>query len=493
MRKANEKSVPAKLITITGSRKIGKTAFAMQYIHLMSGAYITVTKSASNIQLDEIVTYLNTFSTLEDKVPEFDDWHDLLLFFFELGKQQQTNLVIDEFHNLKKIQPDILDFIKNLYTINRMESELNLIFVSHDEDFLDSVFRSADSPLFQAQHFSLHLSPFNFFEILSLYKYHRTKLDLQEIISIYTVFGGFPKYVNLFDLYKLWDCTLEELLERLVFRHYAPLGYELKELLLNNFTRDSQTYIRILQAIGSGKLTLTEICEEISLPATTISKYLYELEKKRGIIKKKQPITMRSSSNSKFGKYYLSNYFENFWFKFIQPNIIPFELEHYDVLFTDILPLLKDYTNSRKVLIIREFMRMIKHYTPLKNNFTECDFRIGSLWNRSEEIKIVAVDNIRRIVIYGFVFTSVPCTFEMINTAVKTVKYFKSSYRDFHRNVLIFYNGELTKDAADLCSDKKFIAVDYNHFIAELANSRELMEEVIEIPEFMDIEAGNLF
>ncbi|MHC1736573.1 MAG: ATP-binding protein [Ignavibacteriaceae bacterium] len=493
MRKTNEKGVRTKLISITGSRKIGKTAFAQHYIHLMSGAYITVTKSASHIQLDEIVTYLNTFSTLEDTVPEFKDWHDLLIFFFELGKEQQTNLVIDECHNLKKVQPDILDFIKTLYIINQNESELNIIFVSHDNDFLQHVFRSPDSPLFQTQHFTLNLSPFNFYEVFSLYKFHKTKLDLNEIVRIYTVFGGFPKYVHLFDLYKLWDCTLEELLEQLVFRHYAPLGYELKDLLINNFSRDSETYLRILQAIGGGKSTLTEISEEVGFPVTTISKYIHELEKKRGIIKKKQPITTKIRSSSKFGKYYLSNYFENFWFKFIQPYIIPYELEHYVELFADVLPLLKDYSDRRKVLIIRELLRMIKHYAPLKDKYAGCEFRVGAHWDRSEEIEIVAVDEVRKTVIFGFTFTSAPCNFEMVNSAVKIIKYFKSTYKDFRKDIIIFYNGEITKDAEDLSTQKNFTVVDYNQFISELATNREIMEKVIEIPEFLDIEAGNLF
>lgn len=493
MRKVNEKTVLTKLLSITGSRKIGKTAFAKQFIHLMSGAYITVTKAPSKVQLDDVVVYLNSFSTLEGMVPEFDTWTDLLLFFFELGKEKQTNVVIDEFHNLLKIEPDFLDVLKNLYELNKHISRLNVILVSHDYDFLDSLFKKPDSPLFQMQYYSLNLSPFSFHEIYSIYKYHRTKLSTEEIIRIYTVFGGFPKYVHLFDMEDLYNSTLEEVLERLVFRHYAPLGYELKDLIVNNFSRDSETYIRILTAIGNGRSTLSQISAEVGIPVTTISKYIYELERKRGVIKKKLPLNQKNKPNSKFGRYFLSNYFENFWFKFVQPNMVLYELEHYVELFAEILPFIKEYTDSRRLLIVREFIKVIRLYEPFMEKYSQNQFVIGSLWDRSEEIEIVAVDEVNRKLIYGFVFTSVPCNYEMINFAARRVKYFRNIYKNFQKDTIVFYSGEITKDASDLANVMDISIVDSNHFIDQLANNKIIMEKVLEIPEFFDIEAGNLF
>ena len=493
MRKVNEKTVLTKLISITGSRKIGKTAFAKQFIHLMSGAYITVTKSSTKTQLDDIVTYLNSFSTLEGIVPEFNNWSELLIFFFELGKERQTNIIIDEFHNLVKIEPDILDVIKNLHELHKHTCEVNILFVSHDYDFLDKLFKSPESPLFQLQYHSLNLSPFLFHEIFSIYKYHRSKLSTEEIIRIYTVFGGFPKYVHLFDMEDLYDSTLEEVLERLVFRHYAPLGYELKDLILNNFSRDSETYIKILTAIGGGRSTLSQISAEVGIPVTTISKYIYELERKRGIVKKKQPLNLKSKTNSKLGRYFLSNYFENFWFKFVQPNLVLYELEYYVELFAEILPFLREYTDSRKLIIIREFIKLVPFYSYFSEKYPGHEFSIGSLWDRTEEIEIVAVDETRKKVIYGFVFISTPCSYEMINIAAKRVKYFKNTFKNYKKETIVFYCGGITKDASDLAGLLEITVLDCNHFIDQLANNKMILEKVLEIPEFFDIEAGNLF
>ena len=81
----------------------------------------------------------------------------------------------------------------------------------------------------------------------------------------------------------------------------------------------------------------------------------------------------------------------------------------------------------------------------------------------------------------------------MVNSAVKIIKYFRSTYKDFRKDIIIFYNGEITKDAGDIALQKNFTTLDYNLFISELATNREIMEKVIDIPEFLDIEAGNLF
>lgn len=168
-------------------------------------------------------------------------------------------------------------------------------------------------------------------------------------------------------------------------------------------------------------------------------------------------------------------------------------MEYYVELFAEILPFLREYTDSRKLIIIREFIKLVPFYSYFSEKYPGHEFSIGSLWDRTEEIEIVAVDETRKKVIYGFVFISTPCSYEMINIAAKRVKYFKNTFKNYKKETIVFYCGGITKDASDLAGLLEITVLDCNHFIDQLANNKMILEKVLEIPEFFDIEAGNLF
>ena len=85
---------------------------------------------------------------------------------------------------------------------------------------------------------------------------------------------------------------------------------------------DVSTYKLILEAIAHGKTKLGDIKDFIGVKRTDISPYLRNLIEV-GMIKREIPITEKAKS--RLGRYYISDNFLKFWFRFIYPNISAIE------------------------------------------------------------------------------------------------------------------------------------------------------------------------
>ncbi|MBI2416878.1 MAG: hypothetical protein HYV28_03080 [Ignavibacteriales bacterium] len=226
------------------------------------------------------------------------------------------------------------------------------------------------------------------------------------MIKIYSVFGGLPKYYALIDQFQLWNKSFGEIMQELVFKRFAPLGFELKEMIVNEFTRNNSVYLSILQAIASGKSTVTEIAKAVSIPATSAVKYLTELEKKKGLIKRLNPIGTADPSRSKYGRYSLNNYFENFWFRFIQPDIISYEMGYYEKMMAAVAQQLPVYIQQRINLIIKELLFDNSTHPLIAKAVGIPVDEIGEAWNREVSFDLAVKGNDPKQILLGSIFST---------------------------------------------------------------------------------------
>jgi AAA+ ATPase superfamily predicted ATPase len=392
-------------VLLFGKRRVGKTTLVAEHLRRRRGAYITVSSKSSVLQLHEISDYLKSFNFTESFVPAFRNWKEFFEFAFYLAKEQTVNLAIDEFQNFEKLEPDFYSELKKLWDKYSRTSNLNLIVIASDQNFIQRTFSSTSSPLYDLNRFNLKLEPFRFSEVTGIMQMHNSILPLDEIIKIYLVFGGLPKYYALIDQFGLWNNTVTEILRELVFKRFAPLGYELNELVVNDFSRSNTVYLSILQAIAAGYRTVSEISKFISIPATSVVKYTTELEKKKGLVKRKLPLGTIDCSKSKYGKYYIKNYFDDFWFRFIQPDIISYEMGQYEKMLHSISEQLNAYIQERVAVVVRELLVDKMHHPLVKDLFDSSMFKVGQTWTRDGHFDIVIKNEISGRVVLGKVLT----------------------------------------------------------------------------------------
>jgi AAA+ ATPase superfamily predicted ATPase len=91
------------------------------------------------------------------------------------------------------------------------------------------------------------------------------------------------------------------------------------DFLLRYEFAEVSTYRLILEAVASGRTTLAEIKDYAGMRGTDLTPYLRNLAA-AGFIKRARPVLGRGRY-----RYYLSDFFLSFWFRFISPNLAPIE------------------------------------------------------------------------------------------------------------------------------------------------------------------------
>lgn len=463
---ADRESGTAKFILITGNRKAGKTALVNEFLSGRNGVYLTITPKSSAMQLKDIANYLQKVNPEDSFTPQFENWKHLFEYFFMLGKQKTFTVVFDEFQNWSDVESKVFNDFKSVWESRFSDSKLNIIFVSFDTPFTNNLFQNSSSPLYKLPDFTMKLLPFGLLDVISIFKQKKSPLKPEEILDFYIIFGGYPKYYRLFDIFNLWDKSFEEALRILVFQPYAPLGNELKDLILNHFTRENKVYISALESIALGCNTLTCIADNINIKPTTLSKYLLELENKKQIIKRIQPVNALPEGKTKLGKYYIKSYFENFWFRFVQPDIISYETGQFDRMMENISAKFPEYRRSRMQLLLKELIHNSNGISALNEILPGNISKLGSIWNRKESVDIVALYEGTKEAIFGNIYSGVfeDSKMKKIKSGLQT---FDKDFPGYNIRKMIFHGKEFTDETENMLKEKDFYFCSYNKILSD--------------------------
>ncbi len=482
----------ANFTLVIGRRKVGKTTIIKQFLRQNSGAYFTISNKSSALQLKDISIYLKTFAMVDSYIPTFESWRDFFDFLFHLSKSKQINVVIDEFQNFELIDPNAYNDLRMAWDMNADNSSLNLMVITSNADFVKRSFgidveskrirELEDSEITGTQARSIgiksialegiqseivRIDPFKLAEVFQICKMNNSTLSKNQILILYIIFGGLPKYYFLMERYKLWNTDIHTILKELVFGEFAPLAFELKELLVNDFSRGNKIYLSILQSIANGENRMTEIARSVNIPVTNLTKYLYELEKKKRLIFREIPINTLEDSKSKFGRYFIYSNFDNFWFRFIQPDIINFEIGEYDLMLEGIMTKLGDYLNERIITLVREsFKEYSTRSQIIKNIFPHRVSNVGALYNRREGVELVVESEESKTVLLGNLVKKEDTI--TANDLVKAAGYlnkFKVNYTGWGYIFILIVKGHPDEEAQKFARENNIRLVDLNLLI----------------------------
>ncbi|ELY45613.1 hypothetical protein C494_15218 [Natronorubrum bangense JCM 10635] len=165
-----------------------------------------------------------------------------------------------------------------------------------------------ESPLYGRRTGQIDLQPFSFQQAQDVITY-----DLTDAIRSYSVTGGTPMYLTLFD----YDRTLAENIQTQLLSSTAVL-YNEPEFLLRTELRNPARYMSILEAVALGHTTPNEISGATGIDPGPLSKYLQTLRRLR-LIDREVPVTA-SSQKSKRSQYRVADEFLRFWFRYVEPN-----------------------------------------------------------------------------------------------------------------------------------------------------------------------------
>lgn len=301
------------------------------------------------------------------------DWEVL----FEYLKDRVDAVIIDEFQNMIQEDANILNIFQSVTDIVLNDSRLKLFILGSSVSIMTSRVLDYKSPLYGRRTGSINLKAVSFFDLVKFYP----DFDVKELIEIYGFADGIPFYLIKLDD-RLWPW-----LEKETRNNNSFLKDEVDFIMRYEFEGVS-TYKLILEAIAHGKTKLGDIKDFIGVKRTDISPYLRNLIEV-GMIKREVPITEKAKS--RLGRYYISDNFLKFWFRFIYPNVSAIEERIFDI---DIIK--SDYNrylggvfeDVSKQFLIKEKDNIFK--------FT----KIGKWWHRERKIDVVAMNELNGEILF---------------------------------------------------------------------------------------------
>jgi len=347
------KSDRASLIVIFGRRRIGKTTLILKLLEKYPGYYIYVEKLPIKKLLEKLsTTFKESFASLDS----------FLEFIFK--KREKIIIVLDEYQRSARQLSQKLQYYWDLFSAS---SKLKLILLGSTVGMIERDI-SYTGPLYGRATKIIKLNAFDYCTIREMFK----SFDEADIIKIYSIFGGTPYYLLLYDKKK----SLEENIWELFFERGAPL-YEEVERLLSYELRDLARYLSILEAISLGKLTLKEISDYTKLERFQTRKYLYVLER-IGVIKKELSI-----AKSKVPRYAFEDNFFEFYMRFISKNKEFIESNQKEFVFGEIKKQIYGYYGrSFEKICLQLISKKLKGY------------KVGKYWdNEGNEIDALAIRN----------------------------------------------------------------------------------------------------
>lgn len=419
----------ARMVVLTGRRRVGKTLLSLTYTKNKPHLYLFVAKKNEALLCKEFIKQVHVVFpdiTIHGEITHFKDVFKLLL---DIAKTQPYVLIIDEFQEFLSINDSVYSDIQRLWDLAKFEAKIQVLFLGSVYSMMHKIFEDSGEPLFGRADRILKLKPFSILAMQRILKDYQQS-DLNTLFDYYTITGGVPKYIDQLVTNQAFSIT--DIINQILSPGSRFLD-EGKLVLIEKFGKDYAVYFSILELISAGKTGRGEI---ESILQKDIGGYLHRLENTYHVIKAKKPFNAKPGS--KLQKYFIADSYLRFWFRFIYRNKTAVEMENFDFIKQSIAQNIQVY----KGYVLEQFFHDLFSQSHKFN-------KIGSYWNRSgtDEIDLIAINDLEKIMVIGEIkLNKNKISINMLKSKAKSLI---KDYQDYD----IHYTALSLEDAKDYLPD----------------------------------------
>jgi len=213
-----------------------------------------------------------------------------------------------------------------------------------------------------------------------------------ELVELYAVTGGVPKYIELFSA----QGSVLDGIQACVLNRSGYL-YDEPHFLLQQEVSEIGSYFSLIRVIASGKSKLSEIAGALELKATSLTKYLKTLID-LDILEREVPVTEENPEKSKKGLYRIKDNYIRFWFAFVYPNMGFLESGNEEIVMEKIR---KGFIVNHTAFVYEDVCRQKMWELNAKGTWPFHFTKVGRWWDSRNEIDIAAVDTDGKNLILG--------------------------------------------------------------------------------------------
>ena len=355
------KSEKAQLVIVYGRRRVGKTRLLLEFLKDKNGLYFYIPRGGEETILNELSKSIEKEFFKGFKFHHFTDFLEYLYKKFK----EKNIVVIDEFQRLTEVDGAI-SMIQKFWDEKFLNEKAMLVLSGSSIGTIKKVALKGDAPLYGRRTCTIEVKPLEFIYL----KHWFPNFNSEELVKIYSAFGGTPAYLEKIDE----KITVDENIIKLILRRNGAL-YDEPEYLLLEELRVPSHYMDILTAISFGKCSFSEISEFTKIKRENLTTYLNSLEI-LGLISKEYPVLVEK----KRSRYLINDPFFEFWFRFVKPNKTILELGLEEKLWINI----KDDFNS---YVGRVFERISKEFivSMVKSGEIKIDADVIGKWQYGKD------------------------------------------------------------------------------------------------------------
>ncbi len=372
----------AQMTVVTGRRRIGKTTLIKHACTQIPFVYFFVGRKSETMLCREFTDVV--LDSLGIDLGEFSSFSRLFNVLMKQSKTTHFTVVLDEFQNFKFINETVFSDMQNIWDACKDDSKMNLIICGSVSTMMSRIFDDKREPLYGRANNRLRIKAFSTDVIKDILRDFNPDFTNEDLLALYITTGGVAKYVE--EMLTHGATTKETILGQFIClgSYFIPEG---KEMLSDEFGKDSGNYFSVLNAIAEGENTRGNIK---SYTGVEPGGFLEKLEKEYGLIYRYRPyLSSEQSHNVKYG---IKDNFLRFWFRFVQKYISAIEIGNTDYI---LKKMQNDYeTYSGKVL--EQYFRQKYAETGLYNIVT-------NYWERGghNEIDIIAANDADKHLVIG--------------------------------------------------------------------------------------------
>ena len=368
------------LVVLYGRRRVGKTTLISEFIKDKKALFFLASEEAE----------AQNRNAFKEKVAEFIDsdllrsadiknWDILFKSIMDTPFDSKPVIVLDEFQYLGKANPAFPSIFQRIWEEILKDRSVMVILCGSLISMMESQTLAYGSPLYGRRTAQIRLKqiPFGYY-----HEFFPNK-SRKELIEMYAVTGGVPKYIELFSESK----DIYSAIQKCVLNRSGYL-YDEPHFLLQQEVSEVGSYFSIIKAIAAGNSKLSAISSILEIKSTSLTKYLKTLID-LDILEREVPITEENPEKSKKGLYKIKDNYLRFWFAFVYPNMSFIESGHSRIVMNKIKnSLLKNHIAFVYEDVCKERMWNLNAEGAWPFNFT----KIGRYWDSKDEIDIVALD-----------------------------------------------------------------------------------------------------
>jgi len=322
------------------------------------------------------------------RAPTFDTWADCWQAISAFLGDRRHILILDEFTYGAEADQAMLSSLQHAWD-QQFKTRQTIIVLCGSHVHAMETLQARQSPLFGRLTGQWHLRPLTFADLREFLP----GWPAEERVEAYAVVGGVPAYLEWLDP----ALSLSDNIQKVIL---APGSMFIAEptFLLYDEVRDPRAHLAILQAIGAGHHTMSEIANAALVGRTHLSAYLGRLQELR-FVERRLPVTIPPGQRrrSRRGRYHISDPYFRFYFRFIAPlrDELAYRPER-------VLPLIRE--GLRAFVGVTAFEELSRQWVAEQGRAGRLPFEpqdVGSHWSRRVQVDVVAVNWQERAVLLG--------------------------------------------------------------------------------------------